>query len=508
MRSVWPRLALLILFPLALAAPVTATASAAAAKPALFRVGAAKADITPSPAMLATGQFYLGGYGYGPDPSHLATGVLRPIYARAIAIGDGKGHQVVIAAVDTQGHFIAYQQGPYGFADVESDIQQSLGIPSADVIIQTTHTHNGPDDLGVWGGVPDGYLAFEKAQIESAITRAVQSERPAYLRWGTINMHGFSGTFGTGPDNTGDWQDYPMDEQLRALQAVTPSGAVVATLVNYSSHATVYGPMGKVSPDWPGATATFLEHDELNMPAGASYGYPGSVAIVTVGAVGHTWPAAVPAGDEAPVNPPSGTDNFDADFFGNAVAAQAIRALAAPTYVTDRTIGGAESTVAVENTNPVLPADNTAPAVGPSPHIERAYLPPLGAGDIFFTRATALRVGNLAFFSGPGEPYPSILFTLNQAVHGTAVNFILGLGQDQLGYIEELSDYNGAFQCSPTDEWFFTISPLFGRDVVQAQLSNASSLGFGTDASAASGLDPGPIPPSTNCTQQNLSSLP
>ena len=72
-------------------------------------------------------------------------------------------------------HFIAYQQGPYGFADVESDIQKSLHIPSADIIIQTTHTHNGPDDLGVWGGVPDSYLAFEKSQIESAITQAVRS---------------------------------------------------------------------------------------------------------------------------------------------------------------------------------------------------------------------------------------------------------------------------------------------------------------------------------------------
>ena len=84
--------------------------------------------------------------------------------------------------------------------------------------------------------------------------------------------------------------------------------------------------------------------------------------------------------------------------------------------MTDRTIGGAEGTVYVVSTNPLLLVDNTLPAAGPSPHIERAYLPPWGVGDIFFTRATALRVGNLAFFSGPGEPYPSILFSLDQAV--------------------------------------------------------------------------------------------
>src|SRR5437667_4602743 len=147
--------------------------------------------------------------------------------------------------------------------------------------------------------------------------------------------------------------------------------------------------------------------------------------------MGNTWPAAVPSGKEATVNPPPGSDNYNADSYGNAVAAQTIRALTTPTYVTDGTVGGADGSVSVESTNPLLLADVAAPAVGPSPHIERAYLPPWGAGDVFVTRATALRVGDLAFFSGPGEPYASILFSLNHAVKGAAVKLILGLGQDQ-----------------------------------------------------------------------------
>jgi hypothetical protein len=487
-----------------------ATPSGTRSRASLFRVGAAKADITPSDALIASGQVYLGGYGYGPDPSHLAKGVLRHVYARAIAIGDGK-HQVVIVSVDTQGHFIAYEQGPYGFADIASDVQAKLHIPASNVIIQTTHTHNGTDDLGAWGGVPDAFLAFEKTQIELAITEAVRAEKPAYLRWGTIGMHGFSGTFGLNPDNpkdpTGDWKDYPMDEQLRALQAVSPSGAVIANMVNYSSHPTIYGPMGKVSPDWPGATATYLEHSELNMPANSTYGFPGSVAVVTVGAIGHTWPAGIPPGDSASVNPPSTDDNYNADLYGNAVAQMAIRALGKPTYVTDGVIGGAQQTFAVANTNPLLLANNTLPSAGPSPHIYRANTPPWGAVDAYWTRATALRVGNLALFSGPGEPYPSIISTLNQSVKDSSVNFIFGLGQDQLGYVEELSDYNSAFQCSTTDEWFFTISPAFGYDLLKSQLANAASLGFGTNATPLTGLDPGPVPPSTNCTQQNLSQI-
>jgi len=142
----------------------------------------------------------------------------------------------------------------------------------------------------------------------------VQSEQPATLHVGTSNMTGFSGTFGSNTDatNTGDNTDYPIDQQLRVLQAVSPrSSRVIATLVNYSTHATVYGPLNKVSPDWPGATATYLEGDEQHTQPGASYGSPGSVAIVTVGAMGHTWPAGIPPGDTDPAVDPTSAKTDD-----------------------------------------------------------------------------------------------------------------------------------------------------------------------------------------------------
>src|SRR6202035_445353 len=211
--------------------------------------------------------------------------------------------QVVIGALDSQGYSIAYQTGPYGFSDIENYIQTHLGIPASHIILQATHSHNGPDEIGIWGGVPQTYLAWVAQQMEAGIEQAVASEHPANLKVGTADMTGFSGTFGTNtdPTNTGDNQDYPMDQQLRVLQAVTPGGhGVLATLVNYSTHATVYGPRNQVAPDWPGATATYLEHQEQDMPAGANYGYPGSTAIVTVGAMGHTWPAGIPATDTDP----------------------------------------------------------------------------------------------------------------------------------------------------------------------------------------------------------------
>jgi hypothetical protein len=510
---------------LALAAACAATwagaTSAAAARThhGLFYVGAAKADLTPTKAELGEG-FYLGGYAIG--PVHQATRVLRDIYFRVIAIRDRNGNQALIGSIDSQGYSIAYQNGPYGFADIESYAQQHLGIPASHIVLQATHSHNGPDEIGVWGGVPGDYMVRITQAIESAITNAAHSEQRAFLKVGTADMSGFSGTFGSNTDvtNTGDNQDYPMDNQLRVLQAISPAdGGVIATMVNLSTHATIYGPRDEVAPDWPGSTATYLEHDEEDMPAGVSYGYPGSTAIVTVGAMGHTWPAGIPASDTdrgvVPIDQEKnlapdgqGTNNWEADVYGNAVAQRAIDAVSSGhgTFLGQSVVAGTTHDVYVENTNPVLlaaanePANNT-PLGGYK--IQRSTTPPWGYGDVFVSHVTTLRVGDLPLYAVPGEPYPSIKFTLDGQVHAP-VQFIFGLANDQLGYVEEPADYNGAFQCSTTDEWFFTISPVFGGDVARLSVSNAKALGFNVDGGALSAYGPGAVPTSTNCTMQQI----
>ena len=495
------RKASLLIAILLVATPAAAAAHRATSRPgATLFVGAAKADVTPS----SLEGFYLGGYGLG--PVHLAKSVLRHIYFRVIAVRDRAGNQVVIGALDSQGYSVAYQQGPYGFRDVEQYVQQRLGIPVSHIVLQATHSHNGPDEIGVWGGVPDSYLKFVAGQMEAAILSAVSSERPARMHVGTADMTGFSHTFGSG--NTGDQADYPIDQQLRVIQAVgAKSRHVIATLVNYSTHATVYGPLDKVSPDWPGATATYLEGDELDMPAHARYGYRGSVAIVTVGAMGHSWPTGTPRGTDPSHDPTAATDdNYQADHYGNAVARMAIGALSSGFWLTRSRVSGTEQQVDVLNTNPVLLAAINVPAGVPllgGYRIDRANRPPWTYGDVFAAPVTALRISGLALFSVPGEPYPSIKFSLNQDV-GARLSFIFGLAQDQLGYAEELADYNGALQCSATDEWFFTISPAFGADVVRLQRANARALGFPVTGSDLTAYGPGPLPPSLNCTLQQL----
>jgi len=469
----------------------------------LYCVGAAKADITPTATMIAAGNFYLGGYGIG--PTHPAGSVLRDIYSRAIAIGvpnaagtcpGAASDQVVIGADDLQGHFLAYQQGPYGFADMASHTQSTLGIPASHVLLQSTHTHNGPDDLGVWGGVPDSYLAEVTSQTEAAISHAVGAEQLATVKWATTDMSAYSH-----PDTTAG----PSDNTMRMLQATSvSSGAVIATMLNFSTHATIYDPLDKVSPDWPGATATYLEGDQIDDPG---TGYPGSVAVVTVGAVGESHPSDVPSGGTAPNGPLPSDNNYPADNYGDAVGNMGMAALATPAQSHLLTgpaqVNGVSSTLTVVNDNPVLLAALVNP-VPSSLQAYRAYTPPYGAGDVFTTEAQMLRVGDLAMMAAPGEPYPSIEFTLSKEI-GVPVVFPFGLANDQLGYIEQPSDYPSAMQCSTTDEGFFTISPTFGNDLETAQRANAGSLGFPvTDPGPVADANLPPVPPPTSCTTSQV----
>lgn len=466
-------------------AAASVTAATVSHPASTYWVGAAKTVITPR----SLKGIYLGGYGIG--PMHPAKGVLRPIYARSIAIRDARGHQAVITSLDLQGHFLAYSNGPYGFADMAAALHRRLGIPTADMLFQTTHTHNGPDDLGVWGGVPSSYLRFVTRQTERAVTRAVRRERPATLRWATIGMRHFASTFSRTGDNDdpatdGDTKKFPVDQTLRVLQAVGRDHSVLATLVDFACHATVYGPLDKVSPDWPGATATYLESDERGMPKRVSYGWRHSVAVVVEGDLGHTWPGGIPRFNNARLNPPKATDtNYPADAFGNAVARAAIAALRRSSHRVNGPVGGTSRNIEVANDNPVLLAALANPAGGLSAY--RRVTPPYGAGDVITTVVAALRVGRLLFAGAPGEEYPTVNAALERDVR-RAVTFPASLADDQLGYLGSPQDYVEAQQCSTSDEGFFTISPLFGNEVLQAQRQDAAALGFkvtGTNGLAA-----------------------
>jgi hypothetical protein len=317
-------------------------------------------------------------------------------------------------------------------------------------------------------------------------------------------MKGFNGTFSrTGDNDDGDTKDFPIDERLRVLQAVGAHHHVIVTMVDFASHATVYGPLDKVSPDWPGATATYLEHDERGMPRHLHYGYPHSIGIVVEGDLGHSWPAGIPRDNNLRLDPRKASDNnFPADEYGDAIARAAIHALHRHHHLVAGPVRGIARDITVVNDNPVLLAGLANPVQGLQAY--RSVLPPYGEGDAITTEVAALRVGGLMLAGAPGEEYPTINVALTKNVKNAAEIFPVSLADDQLGYLGSPADYVAAQECSLTDEGFFTISPLFGNEVLDAQRRDAAALGFATRTGKASVGDSGPVPVNGVCLSQQL----
>jgi hypothetical protein len=134
--------------------------------PATYLVGAAVESINPTPAMIATKQVFLGGYGLssgtvgGVVPvmdGRYATGILDDgVHSRALAISDGS-KALVLAQIETQGVYAAYKNGPYGIEDIRKDAAAAVkkarpsgpALGAGQIMVDSNHTHAGPDTAGV-----------------------------------------------------------------------------------------------------------------------------------------------------------------------------------------------------------------------------------------------------------------------------------------------------------------------------------------------------------------------
>src|SRR3954464_14739124 len=151
-------LAALILVPAADARKGVANENA----PGKYEVGIGSKSIAVDPdGTFKGGAVYLGGFGLGGPPigDRHATGNLGVgPSVRAIAIGDGK-NTFAVADIEAQGWFAATKDGPLGLTDMRKAVAKASkgALPADHVVVQSDHTHGGPDMMGVWGGVPTAY---------------------------------------------------------------------------------------------------------------------------------------------------------------------------------------------------------------------------------------------------------------------------------------------------------------------------------------------------------------
>jgi hypothetical protein len=539
-----------------LLAAILLVPSAGTAAPVLFRVGAAARDISPTPAEIATGRFFMGGYGLGsgrvgpqdqflqlPTGDRHAIGVMgknaagkdliagNPFapWVRAFAIGDGK-KTIVLVDLDNQGTFPTYKPNlstgalrPYGFDDIRATAAARVaGLEAQSIVISSDHSHAGQDMTGVWGFVPDEYLARVKDLAVAAITEAVKKMRPAIVKQSAIEtpqpcgpgsqspLRIFANQFcGGSPvgivspelDHANDNTDTQV-RVLRAFDPKRPKAPPFAVLVNAAIHATVGGSDNLyVSSDWVSTLSKYLERR-----------YPGATAVTIVGDVGRTQPndracvmdKAHPGKFLEPLSKlwvafdldKRTPDSCPISQFARRVEAWVQRAVATERTIAVPGVDYRELFIRDLSDSVVLFGLNYGGDFVGAP-IARGITPPYLTGTILGTWVGSYRVGDILMVSAPGEAYPSIRDGVMAAVKTTQPTWIFGLANDQLGYLiaptpegypEPIrkSFFDGDPQepatwgVSPVDNdnYFFNVSKTIGDHVMCTMIKGAFQLGF------------------------------
>jgi hypothetical protein len=518
-------------FPAGSGAPAaTASAAATANQPAQqaqhtdrgrdlpWRVGFAKSPLDPSAAELASHNFHLGGYGIFPTrqaqgPLVDGDGTVEHIYARAMAVSDKSGHTLLLAALENQGTFAADKQGPYGIYDIRQQVSRDTGVPVDMIVVNSDHSHGGPDLIGLWGGVPVSYLQYVHDQTVRALDAAYAKRVPAQLLVGSDTpvippaaVGGYIPGTATpgenmvhsqfGMDTLTGYDDGAVDTELRVLQAVDREGEMLGTFINYAAHATVMG-SGNVlySADWPGRVARATER-ALEEP----------VAVTMVADVGRSQPPRPHSNPKCDQPGQESCDVDQLDTYTHLLAPWVVQAVAHAKPVTGSGVAGAEVMTREVGTNGALIGvsyTGEIPVRGYGAY--RSSTPPWFAGNVVGTFVSAHRIGDVLLTAAPGEAYPDIRFGVQNGVSGTQSVFTFGLANDQLGYlIAPISEYPWIVASNPTnDNAFFNVAAHYGDHVMCSQTALAESLGF-----AATGAAPyGSKAPGPNCTALTATDL-
>jgi len=494
-------------------------AGGAASKNLPWRIGFDKESVDPRADLDLGPNFHLGGYGLLPTrttggPLVDGDGTQESIFARAMAVSDKHGHTLLLAALENQGTFTADKQCACGIWDIRQDVSRLTGVPVDMIVVNSDHSHAGPDLIGLWGGVPVSYLQYVHDQTVLALYRAYQHRVPAQLLVGTDKptmpdpaVGGYiPGTASPGEylvhsqfsaDTQTMYADNLVDTELRVLQAVDGDGNMLGTLINYAAHATVMGSSNILySADWPGRVARATETALSER-----------VAVTMVADVGrsqpprpHSNPNCDQAGQE--------TCNVDQlDTYTHLLTPWVVQAVATAVPVTGQGIDGREVMTREEAVNGALLGvtyTGEVPVRGYGAY--RASTPPWVTGSVIGTFASAHRIGDVLLTASPGEAYPDIRFGVMQSVSREQAFFTFGLANDQLGYLIAPTSEYGWITTSNVgnDNSFFNVAPQYGDHLMCSQTAAAEALGFSATGNAA---PYGPNAPAPNCTALTASDL-
>jgi N-acetylglucosamine-6-phosphate deacetylase len=265
-----------------------------------------------------------------------ARGVHDPLFARALALGDGAARALLLS-LDLIGVDAELT------AAIRTRVEQATGVDAASVAVIATHTHGAPCVLS------GGQLGSPDPQYRELVTTgAVQAAIDAVGRLTACQVRFASGSERAVASNRRDPAG-PLDPAVEVLR-FDAEGRCLGLLVSYACHPVVLGPDNLLlTRDYPGTVIDALEAL-----------YPGATVMFATGAAGQlntghsahdSWHAA-----------PAARRSFaEAERVGRLLAASALHAsetaaAAPPAAFTPLRVASEQVTLATLAADPELPA--------------------------------------------------------------------------------------------------------------------------------------------------------
>ncbi len=294
-------------------------------------------------------------------------------------------------------------------------------IPAANILIGSTHTHSAPECYAF----PDGkgghtgdlkYMDFVCDQTALAINEAIDRLQPAWIKIATGEAQGKIAYNYYAPDL--------YDRRMNVIQARSPQGKTIATLVNYAVHPEVLGnAIGICSPDLVGPLDEQLEAQTGGMGLFMNSAQGGMVTA-----------------DNRNLDQPKETQPgywHDARSWEECVRLGKLMAGEALRIVND----------APAQKDPILYCDSLAvrfPVESDQMWAVVTGSPlkyPHNDDRSITARINLVNLGTAQILTIPGEALPNIGFYLKRKMHGTQ-NLLFGLTNDAFGYILTKVDFH------------------------------------------------------------------
>jgi hypothetical protein len=366
-----------------------------------IRAGFAKADITPPYFSWVAGFM----------PPHPAFSIKDRLWVKSLALEDQKGNRIVIVSCDIIGLL----------PDEINKIVGLVEVPRNNIFLSTTHTHSGPDTMGLWIWKNERYMRRLRTKIAKSINQSIANMEEASIRFGqgefSARAHGRD--------------ENPADPTVSALQVLIGKGESpqLITLVNFACHPDVVQGF-QISADFP-----YFLSERLQMRLG-------SETMFISGAIGGVQPT----GDRKELA-------HLVRVLGEDLADKVVAIMRAPKRITDADIAVRRITVRApfENTSDLKKA------------VQLGFVSNLlDEQGMVAAEVNRIDIGPIKIFTVPGELFPKIWWR----VKGNKKNTIIfGLVNGEFGYILLSEDYK-----SGKHKYHVSVSvgPTFGEEIDKA----------------------------------------